>query len=238
MKIHSFESMGAVDGPGLRCVIFLQGCPIRCRYCHNPDTRPFAGGMEISGAELRRRLNRMREYFGSAGGVTVSGGEPLASPAVCSEILDICREEKIHVAIDTAGAFLDPGDRAEALSVAARADMLILDIKHPDPDVCARLTGRDNAGALALLGQAEQTGQRVWIRHVVVPGWSADSGSLTQLHRLVSPYKCVEKVELIAFHRLGCEKYEKMGLPYPMGDAADLPPGEIEHWRNFYAALN
>ncbi len=237
MKIHSIESMGAVDGPGLRCVIFLQGCPIRCRYCHNPDTRPFGGGVEISESELRRRLSRMRDYFGRSGGVTISGGEPLANLEACAAIADICRAEKIHLAIDTAGAFADPENPTAALEVASRADMLLLDIKHPDTEVCRRLTGRGNEGALALLERAQRVGQRVWIRHVVTPGWSNDEQSISMLRKLLEPYKCIEKVELIAFHRLGCEKYSELGLEYPMGDAADLAPAELARWRSFYESL-
>ena len=226
MRIHSIESLGAVDGPGLRCVVFLQGCPLRCRYCHNPDAQDFAGGQDISIGELRRRLVRMKEYFGPnyapgdtcpTGGVTLSGGEPLASLDTAAAILDICRAESIHTAIDTAGA---PSD--SALAVAAKANMLLLDIKHPDPETCRRLTGRGPEGALALLGQAERLGQPVWIRHVIVPGWS-DMGTLQDLAALLRPYACIKRIELVGFHRLGCEKYAAMGRPYPMGDTPDLP---------------
>ena len=230
MRIHSIETLGAVDGPGLRCVVFLQGCHLRCRYCHNPDAQDFVGGREIAAGELRRRLVRMKEYFGPdhapgnehpTGGVTLSGGDPLASPGTTDAILDICRAEAIHTAIDTAGGFAS-GQEADCLAAAAKADMLLLDIKHPDPDTCRRLTGRGPEGALALLVQAERIGQPVWIRHVIAPGWS-DRGTLQDLASLIRPYACVRRIELIGFHRLGCEKYAALGRQYPMGDTPSLP---------------
>ena len=230
MRIHSIESLGAVDGPGLRCVIFLQGCPLRCRYCHNPDAQSFTGGREIAADELRRRLERMRPYFGPnhapgsaypTGGVTLSGGEPLASPTTAAAILDLCRDARLHTAVDTAGGFAD-GQEADGLAAAAKADLLILDIKHPDAETCRRLTGRGPGGAFALLGQAERLGQPVWIRHVVVPGWS-DRGTLHDLAARLRPYACIRRVELIGFRRLGREKYAALGRPYPMGGTPDLP---------------
>ncbi len=230
MKLHSIESLGAVDGPGMRCVIFLQGCPLRCLYCHNPDARDFSDGRDVTMAEIRRHLLWSRPYFGPehspdsarpTGGVTISGGEPLASPAATAELLDMCREECIHSAVDTAGGFRI-GLEQEGLSAAAKADMLLLDVKHPDAEACRRLTGRGPEGALTLLDQAERIGQRVWVRHVVVPGWS-DVRTVSLLADLLRPYECVQKVELSGFHRLGREKYAAMGVPYPMGDTPGLP---------------
>ena len=230
MRIHSIESLGALDGPGLRCVVFLQGCPLRCLYCHNPDTQTFEGGREVTREDLRGRFVRMRAYFGPdhapgsetpTGGVTLSGGEPLASPETAEEILDICRHERIHSAVDTAGGFA-AGREEAGLAAAARADMLILDIKHPDPEVCALLAGRGPEGAFALLDQAEAIGQPLWVRHVVVPGWS-DAGTLQRLADMLRPYSCVKRIELLGFRRLGIEKYVALGRRYPMGSTPDLP---------------
>lgn len=218
--IHSIETLGALDGPGLRCVIFLQGCPLHCLYCHNPDTQPFGGGKPITVGEFRRRITRMRPYFGEDGGVTFSGGEPLASPAALRAFLQVCRDEKIHTALDTAGGRSDK----TACELAAMANMLILDIKHPDPKKCMALTGYDGQGAWKLLRQAEDLHQRVWIRHVVVPGWSDNEETIRKLKSELDPFTCIEQIELLPYHRLGEEKYKAAGIPYPMGETPALPP--------------
>lgn len=228
--IHSMETLGALDGPGLRCVVFLQGCPLRCLYCHNPDTQSFQGGIPLDLEDFRRRIVRMRAYFGSEGGVTFSGGEPLASPQVLEPLLRVCEEEAVHVAVDTAGGRSDQ----EALKLASRANLLLLDMKHPDPLRCERLTGKSLDGALSLLRQAESLQQPVWIRHVVVPNFSDSEETMQALHALLHPYTCIQKVELIPFHRLGVEKYHSLRRPYPMGETPDMDPEKTKAWQQTY----
>ena len=243
MKVHSIESLGAVDGPGLRFVVFLPGCPLRCRYCHNPDAQAFDGGEEVTLDELRRRIERMRSYFGASyapgaarptGGVTVSGGDPLARPDDAAALVALCHELGVHVALDTAAGWRE-GEAAAALAVAARADLLILDIKHPDAGKCRQLTGRGNEGAFRLLAAAQARGQPVWIRHVAVPGFT-DEATVRALAAALKPYPCVERVDLLGFHRLGEEKYAALKRPYPMGDTPDFGPVELARLRQILHA--
>ena len=218
-RIHSIETLGGVDGPGVRCVIFFQGCPLRCLYCQNPDTQCGEGGREVSIPDLMRTIERTRPYFGPEGGVTLSGGEPLAQPAAVAGVLRACRSVGIHTAIDTSGICSTP----EALEAAALADLLLLDIKHPDPALCRALTGSGLESALTLLNAAESRQQAVWIRHVVIPGWSDKVEVMEKLAALLVPFTCIQRVELLPYHRLAAGKYQALGreLPLPGIPAAD-----------------
>ena len=166
-RVHSFESFGTLDGPGVRFVVFLQGCPLRCRYCHNPDTWELGGGMEISSAEVVGKIESCRNFIRS-GGVTLSGGEPLMQPEFARDILERCARAGFHTALDTAGSV--PLERSRP--VIDRADLLLLDIKALNPALCRELTGRDNRNTLATLDYCEETARPVWIRHVLVPGFT------------------------------------------------------------------
>ena len=218
-RIHSIETLGGVDGPGVRCVIFFQGCPLHCLYCQNPDTQSFAGGREMALAELMHTIERTRPYFGPGGGVTLSGGEPLAQPQAVAELLKACQAKGIHTAIDTSGVCVT----APALEAARLADLLLLDIKHPDSEKCRALTGSGLEGPLKLLQQAEEQHQAVWIRHVVVPGWSDTLEVMDALARLLKSYTCIQRVELLPYHTMAAEKYQALGrdLPLPGVPAAD-----------------
>jgi pyruvate formate lyase activating enzyme len=218
-RIHSIETLGGVDGPGVRCVIFFQGCPLHCLYCQNPDTQSFEAGRDVSIEELMRTIRRTRPYFGKEGGVTLSGGEPLAQPEAVVELLNACRQEGIHTAIDISGACTT----APSLEASRLADLLLLDIKHPDPEKCRQLTGAGLEGPLKILRQAEELGQSVWIRHVVVPGWSDTIDVMDALANLLKPYTCIQRVELLPYHTMAAEKYQALGryLPLPDVPAAD-----------------
>ena len=224
-RIHSIETLGGVDGPGMRCVIFFQGCPLRCLYCQNPDTQCFEGGRDVSIAELMRTIERTCPYFGPKGGVTLSGGEPLAQPEEVAELLKACHAKGIHTALDTSGVCVT----APALETARLADLLLLDIKHPDPDKCCALTGAGLDGPLLLLQAAENQHQAVWIRHVVVPGWSDTLEVMDALALLLKPFTCIERVELLPYHTMAAEKYISLGrdLPLPGVPAAD--PSHVRH---------
>jgi len=224
-RIHSIETLGGVDGPGMRCVIFFQGCPLRCLYCQNPDTQCFDGGQEISIPELMRTIERTRPYFGTQGGVTLSGGEPLAQPEAVTELLQACHATGIHTAIDTSGACVT----GPALEAARLADLLILDIKHPDPDKCHALTGSGLDGPLWLLQEAEKHQQAVWIRHVVVPGWSDTLEVMDALALLLKPYTCIERVELLPYHTMASEKYRSLGRDLPLPGVPAANPVHVRH---------
>jgi pyruvate formate lyase activating enzyme len=219
-RIHSIETLGGVDGPGMRCVIFFQGCPLRCLYCQNPDTQAFGSGREVSLAELMRTIERTRPYFGPEGGVTLSGGEPLAQPEAVAELLKACQAKGIHTAIDTSGVCAT----APALEAASQADLLLLDIKHPYPEKCRTLTGAGLEGPLKLLQQAEEQHQSVWIRHVVVPGWSDTLEEMDALVSLLKSYTCIQRVELLPYHTMATEKYQALGRDLPLPDVPAADP--------------
>ena len=169
--------------------------------------------------ELMRTIERTRPYFGPKGGVTLSGGEPLAQPDAVAELLQACHAKGIHTAIDTSGVCVTP----PALEAARLADLLLLDIKHPDPEKCRALTRAGLDGPLMLLQQAEDHHQAIWIRHVVVPGWSDTLEVMDDLARLLKPFTCIERVELLPYHTMATEKYKSLGreLPLPGVPAAD-----------------
>ena len=232
-RIHSLESFGAVDGPGLRCVLFLQGCPLRCLYCHNPDTWDPDGGREVSAAEIVREIAEYRNFI-RTGGVTLSGGEPLLQATFAREVLRLCRQEGFHTALDTAGSVT----LAVAEPVLAESDLVLLDIKAADPALCRELTGNDGANARALLRFCEATGKPVWIRHVLVPGVTLVRDRLEMLAERIGGRRCVEKVELLPFHKLGQYKYRELGIPFPLAETPEPAAEELEMAREPFLLRN
>lgn len=222
-RIHSVETFGAVDGPGVRFVVFLQGCPLRCKFCHNPDTWNPKDGQEISAAELIEQISSYRNFI-RKGGVTLSGGEPLLQPQFVKAVLDGCRELGLHTAIDTSGGV--PLETAKPAIDAA--DMLLLDIKDIDPDGCRELTGRDNQNALSILRYCEEVGKSVWIRHVMVPGLTLQTDKLKRLAARLKGYRCIKKVELLPFHKMGEYKWEELHIPYSLTDTPEPTKDEVE----------
>ena len=206
-RIHSTESFGAVDGPGVRFVVFLQGCPLRCLYCHNPDSWISSDGREISSIELVNQIAQYKSFIGK-GGVTLSGGEPLFQPQFCKAIIDGCKEIGFHTAIDTSGAV------PISLSRPAidAADMLLLDIKDIDPDDCEALTGMTNENCLKTLQYCEMTQKPVWLRHVLLPEYTLNENKLNRLGEYLSHFSCVKKVELLPYHTMGLSKWDALGL--------------------------
>ena len=186
--IHSMESMGLVDGPGIRSVVFFQGCALRCKFCHNPDTWEFQGGEEMTPEALVKKISRFKPYFKQNGGVTFSGGEPLMQPEFLLKTLKLCKQEGIHTCIDTAG--FGQGDYNEILSYT---DLVLLDLKA-----------------------LERNGTKLWIRHVVVPGLTDSKEHMQELKEYIDRIPNVEKVELLPYHLLGTNKYEVMNLSYPL----------------------
>ena len=217
-RIHSFESFGTVDGPGIRFVVFLQGCPLRCRYCHNPDTWE-AGGEEYTAEEIASRALRYKNYFGEKGGVTVTGGEPLVQIDFVIELFTILKEKGIHTCVDTSGITFNPDsqqsvDKHKALLKVS--DLFLLDIKHIDEEACKKLTGHSNKNTLAFAKFLSENGKPVWIRQVLVPNITDDEQSLKRTREFIDTLKTVEKVEVLPYHTMGTVKYEKLGLEYPL----------------------
>lgn len=221
-RIHSFESFGTVDGPGIRYVVFLQGCPLRCQYCHNPDTWA-TGGKEYTAEEVVKQALRYKNYFGEKGGVTVTGGEPLLQIDFVIELFTLLKEKGIHTCVDTSGIAFK---KENAVSVEKHekllevTDLFLLDIKHIDSEGHKSLTGQDNANTLAFARFLSERGKKTWIRHVLVPGITDDDEQLQKLREFVDGLSSVEKIEVLPYHTLGVVKYEKLGMEYPLKDVS------------------
>lgn len=216
--IHSTESFGSVDGPGVRFVIFVSGCPMRCQFCHNPDTWNMQAGEERSVDELLKTALRYRSYWKNGGGITVSGGEPLLQIDFLIELFKKAKEQGIHTTIDTSGA---PFTREEPFfgkfkTLMKYTDLLLLDIKHIDDEKHKALTGRTNQNILDLARYLSDTGKPVWIRHVLVPERSDYDEYLEQLNDFIQTLRNVERVEVLPYHTLGEYKWKELGYDYPL----------------------
>ena len=217
-KIHSVETLGAADGPGLRFVLFLQGCSLRCKYCHNPDTWAACNAERTAIAEdIANEIIRYKNYFGKKGGVTVSGGEPLLQLDFLTELFKILKQNGIHTAIDTSGAPYNEYD-PRYKELLALTDLVILDIKHIDDLKCRELTGTGNIATKKFAKTLSDNGVAMWIRQVLVPGLTDDENDLKRTREWINTLKTVERVEVLPYHTLGKPKYEKLGLSYPLGD--------------------
>lgn len=233
-KIHSTESFGTVDGPGIRYVIFTQGCPLRCRYCHNPDTWNTNEGNLVSVDDLMKEIISYKSYMQfSNGGVTVSGGEPLLHIPFLIELFKRCKEEGIHTAIDTSGHVELTADIDELLSYT---DLVLLDIKHIDDTMHQQLTGKSNQKTLNFAKYLNQKNIPVWVRYVVVADYTEDVHYAEQLADFVSTLSNIEKVELLPYHELGKYKWETLGLNYTLKDV--IPPSKdtMENIKNVFVS--
>lgn len=223
-KIHSIETMGLVDGPGIRFVVFMQGCKIRCAYCHNPDTWSLEGGEEYTPEELINKIKRYKTYFASSGGgVTFSGGDPLLQNDFLVETLKLCKLEGIHTTIDTAG--VGNGNYDEILKYT---DLVLFDIKHVDKEKYKNLVGQDNSESLKFLEACKRNNTKLWIRHVVVPGITDTRDNLRAVKEFIDTLDNVEKVELLPYHILGVNKYETMGIKYKLEGTKPMDKNLLE----------
>ncbi len=226
--IHSIESLGLVDGPGIRYVVFMQGCALRCKYCHNPDTWQPNIGDTIEAKDLFEKILRFRAYFeNSGGGVTFSGGEPLLQPTFLKEMLTLCKNEGIHTAIDTAGGSI--GDFGEILQLA---DLLLLDIKGCSDENYWNMTGRRMDMYKDFKKQIIENPIDVWVRSVIVPGINDNIDFIQDLWEEVKTIPRVKKIELLPYHTLGVNKYERMRIPYPLNDVPPMDKKQVEIWQN------
>lgn len=226
-RVHSFESFGTVDGPGVRFVTFLQGCPLRCLYCHNPDTWG-AGGTEYPVEDVAKRIIRYRNYFGDKGGATVTGGEPLVQMDFVIELFTLLKAQGIHTCVDTSGFTFrqdDPVCVDKHAKLADLSDLIMLDIKHIDDEKHKKLTGQSNQNTLAFARFLSERGKKMWIRHVLVPNYTDDDESLKKLRAFIDTLSTVEKVEVLPYHTMGTVKYEKLGMEYPL-KGVDAPVKE------------
>ena len=223
-NVHSIESMGLTDGPGIRFVVFFQGCSLRCAYCHNPDTWSLDGGEKTSAEELVKRALRFKPYFeSSGGGVTCSGGEPLLQPEFLIEFLRLCKENGLHTTLDTAGF-----GRGQYEEILKYTDLVLLDVKHVTEIGYKEITGRTPKEFLKFVSALEKANTPTWIRHVVVPGLTDGKEHIQRLNEFIDDFDNIEKVELLPYHVLGVNKYRKMGIPYRLDGVDPMNKKEIE----------
>ena len=209
-KIHSIETMGLVDGPGIRVIVFMQGCALRCKYCHNPDTWSEESDNLFTVDEIVKKIAKFKNYFkASGGGVTFSGGDPLRQPAFLREALKKCKEEGIHTTLDTSGVGF--GNYEEILEYT---DLVLFDIKHLTREGYKDLTGLEIDESLKFLEACQKTKTKMWIRQVVIPGITDSLEYILELKKFIKTLENVEKVELLPYHLLGVSKYENMGIKY------------------------
>ncbi|MEV0476554.1 pyruvate formate-lyase-activating protein [Streptomyces prunicolor] len=232
-RIHSWDLSTGVDGPGTRFVLFVNGCPLRCLYCANPDTWHMRDGREATVDEVMAEIEKYRAFITTAGGgVTVTGGEPLLQPAFTAEVLRRCKEAGLHTALDTSG-FL--GTRATD-QLLADTDLVLLDIKSFDVTTYRKLTGGELAPTLTFATRLDRLGVPMWIRYVLVPGWTDDAESVNALADFVAGLGTVDRVDVLPFHRLGAAKYEALGVPFRLRDNPVPAPELTERVRDQFRA--
>lgn len=224
-RIHSLESFGTVDGPGIRFVVFMQGCPLRCLYCHNPDTWDTKNPSRytLTPAELINEVLKYKNYI-AKGGVTVTGGEPLLQAEFLTKFFALCREQGIHTAVDTSGYALND----QVKEMLHYVDLVLLDIKTLQADLHKTLTGIKRDNSLLFLDYLQEQGIDTWIRHVIVPGLTDNDEYLEELASYISKYTVVKKVELLPYHVMGVNKYEQLGLEYKLKEVPALSKERLE----------
>lgn len=225
-KVHSTESFGTVDGPGIRFVLFLQGCHLQCKYCHNRDTWDMKGGEYKSVDDILEKIKRYKNYMLlSGGGVTVTGGEPLLQVKFLIELFKRLKEEGIHTCIDTSGIVAITDDIKEVLEYT---DLVLLDIKHIDDEKCKKLVGVSNKRELEFAEYLSQNKIKMWIRQVLVPGYTDDEQDLIKLKKFIKSLKTVEKVQILPYHSMGKYKWEKLGVKYELENVRDANDADVE----------
>lgn len=229
-RIHSIQSLGAVDGPGIRFVVFLQGCHLRCQCCHNPDTWAMDGGTEYTPEEIVEKAKRYREYFKDKGGITLSGGEPLLQAAFVRDVFALCRKEGIHTCLDTSGSVLTD----EVKAALAETDRVLLDWKYTDDAAYRAHVGCGIEPVAAFLAYLNEKRIPVTLRQVIIPTVNDTAENVRRLGAVAAAHPCVDKVELLPFRTICQTKYDNMGIPFPFGS---LPEPTAEEMARLTAHL-
>ena len=224
-KVHSVESFGAVDGPGIRYVLFLQGCHLQCKYCHNRDTWDMNGGKYRALDDIYDSILRYKNYIVPNGGVTVSGGEPLLQVKFLIELFTKLKKQKIHTCIDTSGMVSLTDDIKKVLKLT---DLVLLDIKHIDDEKCKDLVGRSNKLELEFAKYLSDNNIPVWIRQVLIPGYTDDEEDLLKLKDFLSTLNNVKKVEFLPYHSMGEFKWKELGFKYELEDVRDATSEDVD----------
>lgn len=223
-KVHSYETFGAADGPGVRFIVFLSGCPLRCRYCHNPDTWARAPMIEATADEVLARALRYKSYWGDKGGITVSGGEPMLQADFVAELFEKAHEKGVNTCLDTSAACFDEND-PKIVRLLSATDTVLLDLKHIDEKKHLELTGASNAAPIACAKYLNAIKKPTWIRHVLVPGVTDDLGDLAALAEFVKTLDNVVRVDILPYHTFGVEKWRALELPYSL-EGVEPPSAE------------
>lgn len=224
--INKIESMGLVDGPGIRTVVFMQGCALRCIFCHNPETWSFKSGTQYTPFELVEKIKRFKPYYGEDGGVTFSGGEPLVQSKFLLECCKLLKNENINICLDTSGI----GNNYEEL--LDYIDLVILDIKHINPTGFEQMTGAKIDKFLEFLDICQKKNKKLWLRQVIIPGINDNEEYIMKLKKFIEPIKNVEKVELLPYHTMGVNKYNKLNIPYKLLDVPSMDSVKCKELEN------
>ena len=224
VRLHSIESMGTVDGPGIRYVLFLQGCPLRCKYCHNRDTWYLRGGETKTLDAVLKKILRYKNYIKN-GGVTITGGEPLMQAPFLIELFKKLKEENIHTCIDTSGMFALTDEIKTLIDLT---DLFLLDIKHIDSSKCKELVGVSNTKELEFANYLSSINKPMWIRQVLIPGITDDKEDLLKLKDFINSLNSVEKVEILPYHTLGKYKWQKLNIEYPLENIRNADDSDIK----------
>jgi len=227
-RIHSLESFGTVDGPGTRYVVFTQGCPMRCLYCHNPDTWSMTAGEMMDPEYIYEQYLKNEPFYQNGGGLTVTGGEPLLQVDFLIDLFTLLKEHGVHTTIDTSGITYKPENieyNKKLDKLMEMTDLVMLDIKHIDPEIHRKVTSQPNDGILAFAQYVSDKGVELWIRHVVVPNLTDDEVFLYKLGYFIGGLKTLKALDVLPYHTMGKVKYEKLGIEYPLGDTPPMDKG-------------
>lgn len=230
IQVHSYESMGTFDGPGLRLVVFLQGCNFRCLYCANPDTIELKGGKETSIEEIISKAVSERPFFGKKGGITFSGGEPTLQAEALLPLFQRLKEQDIHICVDTNGSIWN--EYVEKLF--QYTDLVLLDIKEFNPMRHRKLTERDNTQTIRTAEWLEKNQHPFWLRYVLVPGYSNYEGDIHAVGNYFKEYRMLQRIEILPYHTLGAHKYEAMGKEYLLKGVKENTPEQLENVRKLF----
>ena len=236
--IHSIETFGTVDGPGVRYVVFVKGCPMRCQYCHNPDTWEMAGGTKMSTDEILEDYEKYKPFL-KGGGLTVTGGEPLVQIDFLTELFEKAKEKGIHTCLDTSGIMFrrnDPEIYEKYVRLMKSTDLIMLDIKHIDPEEHIKLTAQPSENIFDFLKFLDEQEKEIWIRHVLVPGITLVPEYLERLGRFIAQFKHIKALDVLPYHDMGKEKYKKLGIDYVLKDVVPVEKEQAIEARNMILA--
>ena len=220
-NIHSIESFGTVDGPGIRMVVFMQGCPMRCQYCHNPDTWSYDENKKMSVDEILKKYESIKEFLKN-GGITVTGGEPLSQIDFVTELFKKAKRKNIHTALDTSGVTFNPNNTGKIDELLRYTDLVMLDIKHIDDKKHKKLTGFSNENILSFAHYLSEKGIQIWVRHVVVQTLTNNEEDLTKLGKFIAHLKTLKALDILPYHNMSIPKYNNLGIEYPLKDLQAL----------------